>query len=285
MAASYSDDPLKESRRICSKYLGKSAAKNYLNIINDIKSVSSGIKPSFLYDYSAVTADNLRSLVDSLKKTGIIAQNVPLVVVVVDEDLFICHQQTVTKALDLKIINPSFIDISKCCQLPRLLSKEESMMHILHSQSSPHVQGVSENLDSHLEGFVKKLAGFSSSHLAPVVHLHLPKTINRTTVFGLFLGYPVIYWYRTNDEGETCLSMVPLRVYKLAGHIPSTSKGNDYNPNAHDFCTFSCPEVLTKETKEIISKWYVNIQKFTKSSIYDRITISSDVVTLPSVSL
>ena len=73
--------------------------------------------------------------------------------------------------------------------------------------------------------------------------------INRSTVFGLLLGYPVVYWYRNVSTADNCLSHVPLRVFRILA-VDSTE---DSQPTV--IYSFTVPDHLYSHCQFLIDNW------------------------------
>jgi len=79
--------------------------------------------------------------------------------------------------------------------------------------------------------------------------LELPADINRSTVFGLLLGYPVVYWYSDITRADNCLSHVPLRMFSISA-MNSTAANQ---PTV--IYSFTVPELLYSHCKFLIDNW------------------------------
>jgi len=77
----------------------------------------------------------------------------------------------------------------------------------------------------------------------------LTPDINRSTVFGLLLGYPVVYWYKNITDADNCLSHVPLRLFRILA-VDSTA---DSKPTI--IYSFTVPERLYSHCQFLIDSW------------------------------
>ena len=73
---------------------------------------------------------------------------------------------------------------------------------------------------------------------------------NITTIFGILLDYPVVYWYEDNVNADTCLSCKDLTNYKL----------NIVNSDAplmdHSIYSFTIPmSVIDESIQNKIDQW------------------------------
>jgi len=78
----------------------------------------------------------------------------------------------------------------------------------------------------------------------------LTPDINRSTVFGLLLGYPVVYWYSNVTTADNCLSYVPLRLFRILA-VDSTA---DSHPTI--IYSFTVPEQLYSNCHFLIDSWH-----------------------------
>ena len=83
--------------------------------------------------------------------------------------------------------------------------------------------------------------------------LELNADVNRSSVFGLLLGYPVVYWYRNVTTADNCLSHVPLRLFQVFA-VDSTT---DSQPTV--LYSFSVPEQLYSHCQFTIDNWYLQL--------------------------
>ena len=100
------------------------------------------------------------------------------------------------------------------------------------------------------------------------VELKFPAHVNRTTIFGILLGYPVVYWYDTRDETmSNCLGMTPLCVNKVNCLI--TLPDGDCHSN--ELFSYSFPLSMKHLVEKHIKVWYDNVL-----SIVSEIAVCSD---------
>lgn len=87
--------------------------------------------------------------------------------------------------------------------------------------------------------------------------LELSPEVNRTSVFGLLLGYPVVYWYSNVSSADNCLSQVPLRLFRI---LTVDSMGD--RPMTVIY-SFTVPEQLYGHCQSFVDSW----QKHLLSSV------------------
>ena len=253
----------------------------------------------------------LKEFVDSLRTAGIIAQKTPLAVVTIDSDVLLCNVDLL-RGLTSDRAKKHVIDASSHLKTPRVMSSEESTVLLEKylgelqdvferfdiSCKTKHRQTTNPELDRKRMGPNEQhgnhhdidacqcLQPDTSVHRTPVVDLLLPPTNNRTTMFGLLLGYPVIYWYRTEDEtdpanAEVCLDFVPLRVYTVAGKLIST----DVECQPHTIYSFSCPEEQAAVMSDTIKNWLKTTQRVDCSKYFSDISMTYKCISLAKVAL
>ncbi|NWJ02759.1 CA074 protein, partial [Crypturellus undulatus] len=104
---------------------------------------------------------------------------------------------------------------------------------------------------------------------------------NLCTVFGVLLGYPLAYTFAVEDGFENCLALTPLRVFTVQASCHRIR---------HDLVvqiySFSIPENLYPEVKEMVDAWSDNLKNsFSSQNDFVNLCISSEVVTLSAVAL
>jgi hypothetical protein len=106
------------------------------------------------------------------------------------------------------------------------------------------------------------------------------------TLLGVFLGYPVIYWYNAmiRNDGETCLSFVPLTVLKVNVEIRG---GCPKQYTCHDLYAFSVPSGVFPHLEQNVQQWFMDMMDNMKSQegLFKNIKVIKETVVLPSVIL
>lgn len=107
------------------------------------------------------------------------------------------------------------------------------------------------------------------------------------TLLGVFLGYPVVYWFKPmsiRNDGETCLSFVPLTVFKINVEIC----GRYLNQNrCHNLYSFSVPSDALPYLEHKVRQWFKDLMDIAKSQTghFKNIRLMKEFVVLPSVVL
>lgn len=117
--------------------------------------------------------------------------------------------------------------------------------------------------------------------------LNLDKNWCVPTLLGIFLGYPVIYWYKViskRNNGETCLSLVPLTVFKINVEIRG---GYPKQIRCHDLYSFSVPRDALLHLEHKVQLWFKDLLAVIKSQkgIFKNMKLMKETVVLPSVVL
>jgi hypothetical protein len=106
------------------------------------------------------------------------------------------------------------------------------------------------------------------------------------TLLGVFLGYPIIYWYKSTmrNDGETCLSFVPLAVLKVNVEIRD---GCPKQYTCHDLYAFSVPSDVLPHLEHKVQQWFKDLMDIMKSQegLFKNMKLNKETVVLPSVIL
>ncbi|XP_038067457.1 UPF0739 protein C1orf74-like [Patiria miniata] len=275
-----------EAEHIVKRYLGKTAKKNWKHILLSIEGVSSGIKPSFLYDYSCLEPSQLSKMTADLAASGFLAKE-NLQVLGLGQDAFLTNISCVKDTVDeiykaLEKGRQVVVDVSAHLEQPKLLEDET-------------VQRIKDQV-----GDVLAQLQDPQNNSQAVLELHPQQGWNLSTVFGVLLGYPVVYWYSDVENCSNCLSMIPLRVYRVSieSDKPNSSSSAKYEfPNRHQTAfkpgrvddtvhehhiySFSVPGALLPRFQDRIDDWFQTVQERT----HIKLRITCESVTLPAVAL
>ncbi|XP_033646366.1 UPF0739 protein C1orf74 homolog [Asterias rubens] len=276
------------AEHIIKRHLTKTARKNWQSILDDIKAVCDGIKPSLLYDYSRMDPIELSKMVielssscrsDTFKKQ--------LKVLRLGEDTFLAnipHLQAVLQETHQFLGEDGRhvgVDVSADLERPRLLHPEAC-----------------RQLQDHVADVLSQLSG-SDSKMERVLGLDPNKDWNFSTMFGALIGYPVLYWYKEcTGIDSNCLSFVPLCVYTVQitpdqktstekSNFSSTQgdearaiRGTQVSRNQHSVYSFSVPQELVHHFEGGIDNWFKRLQE-----THSNLELTHSLVTLPAVAL
>jgi len=144
-----------------------------------------GKKPSFLWDLGNV-------MISDLLKLKIFFSD--LVVINISGDYFVSTSELIKKhCRDLNMNFPLIVDISCDRKEPKMATSE-----IVVNQECMTAEVMKQIIDSAEE----------------VIDLRYKESWNISTLFGILLGYPVVYYYDINNENN-CLSNQDLLVHKI----------------------------------------------------------------------
>ncbi|CAH1265012.1 C1orf74 [Branchiostoma lanceolatum] len=123
---------------------------------------------------------------------------------------------------------------------------------------------------------------------------------NISTLFGLLVGYPVLYWYDPTQD-STCLSMVPLLVYNVyvcldhdSATTAATALGeksvcdcpDERNNHKHKLYSFSIPKNVKQDFSKQIDCWFKRVQEeFALQDAFCCLEMKCSEMTLPTVAL
>jgi len=150
--------------------------------------------------------------------------------------------------------DPVIIDVSKCLGNPRILHTDDTALVIRPMRDS--LCNALVNLNAPKD----------------YVNVAVLPGVNRTTMFGLMLGYPVLYWYKCARDDDNmagdCLSFVPLCVKRTLISMCSNchrtcrkTKGTSQEKQLilmHPFksvSSFSYPESLSDGCSSAFAAW------------------------------
>jgi hypothetical protein len=106
------------------------------------------------------------------------------------------------------------------------------------------------------------------------------------TLLGVFLGYPVIYWYKETmrNDGESCLSFVPLTVLKINVQIRG---GCPKQCRCYDLYSFSVPSAVFLHLEQEVQQWFEDLMNKVKpqEGLFTNMKLMKETVVLPSVIL
>ena len=217
---------MKSSFCIFKRYLGISLKKKFSSILLDLVCVSAGIKATLLFDYACIPAEKLYRMCSDLFESGHICK--PLDVLLIEQDLFVCCATLLIQDLRQKLTLKSvtFIDVSGQLRNPCIIEKDSDRFNTIMARmcssfvkkleqaviSNPGVPANSKTMkdkgrleDKDRHGRLLRIENGENS-------------IALCSVFGFFLGYPVIYWQDDRTE-YNCLEMCPLHIFRMKLNI------------------------------------------------------------------
>uniref|UniRef100_A0A240PKP3 Uncharacterized protein n=1 Tax=Anopheles christyi TaxID=43041 RepID=A0A240PKP3_9DIPT len=198
-------------------------------IAQQLYAIDKGLKLGFLWDVGYLSMDEVSNLLDSLKAANLLQDTVVVVQIGHNsaDDFGVCHMNRFVG----QQLHPIVIDVSAGHAAPRLANERVATV----------CNDVINLLETGLEN-IRSLQDPNSAgrkNTKPVLW-PLGDNFCRTTAYGLFVGYPIVYWYDTELTQDNCLSHVPLTVFQ-AGIKGQTDES--FSP----FVSFSVPNVLLNE--------------------------------------
>lgn len=210
-------------------------SKRWKELALNLSFIRRGIKPGLLWDLGIITIPRLLEL-------RIILQDI--FVLDIAGDFFVSSRQCFNKHFqNLESNFPIVIDISSNLTEPMIATTDI-------------VQNIIKDFRNLLS-----LIQYSDKD---VIGIKIDDYINVTTMFGLLLGYPVVYYYDTGMEGN-CLSNRDLTVYKVGSQ------------NIWPI-SFSVPTNLLTQTS--IPDWLDKLR-----TLFSDLDIKSESVNLPFVAM
>ena len=144
-----------------------------------------------------------------------------------DLDFFIIHVRETIRVLESPV---TFVDVTRTLE------------------DGPKVLGTSPLPTDFKDYLVKKITSPCGGDARKVIRVEL-EGVNGTTVFGLFLGYPVVYWYSNGSEEDgsdgTCLDGREVVVCKIHCNVMDDVGG----------LAFSYPKCLSAVLEPKIREW------------------------------
>ena len=216
------------------------AAKYWKEMYLCILAVDCGLKTSYLVDQCCIQPLQVHKLVTNLHCEKLISSD-NLCTVLIFDDIFVLQSKKTLIHLH-RILNKchvGFVDVSQDLDEPKLHKCENFL-------------GLLKRFCVKFTDFIERCNKVrqEDSSLAEIFEFK-DKIIHPCTVFGIILGYPLVYWL--SDVSETnCLSAVVLTVYSCEIAVKS------WRDKSEDFMTvssFSFPETLTAVFKKHIKSW------------------------------
>ena len=252
-------------RNAITSVFGRNSRKHQHAVMRDIMAVDTGLKLSFLVDYMSSSASDWRRLLCALTADDIISH--PLLVILLDEtEIFIVRDDLISCLTEEPI--PVGVDVSVTNTCPVVLN---------HSVVEHHKHVLLQCL----ENMMKEKQSYESELLP---RLCLPTSVNRTTIYGLLLGYPLVYWFTTSENtSDNCLTMEPLTVHRACASQDTCGTGTAQTAD-HVLFSFSVPEKI--DSKERIEKWKIALRdKFDSQQFFTNLLFDNRDVALSSVML
>ncbi|XP_019634122.1 PREDICTED: UPF0739 protein C1orf74 homolog [Branchiostoma belcheri] len=277
MAAEFSL-PARWRQAVCNS-LGKKAAKYTTDLMCDIISVDRGLKPMFLVDYGGFVGSEMTAFVQELLRSGLVERK--LAVLTVESDVFVLNADASVAHLEAVQSDSSKFVVDVTFSLPEPRAATEDCTQTVRDCARVVAKYIATMRESSV------LQG----NITP------EKSWNISTLFGLFVGYPVLYWYDPTQEG-TCLSMVPLAVYNVYVCLEKNSGtalkekssicecSEEKSHHKHKLYSFSIPKALQQDFSKQTDCWFKKVRElFALQGVFCCVEMKCIEMTLPTVAL
>lgn len=240
-------------RGIFRDCLGGSSVKYCDEVAPLLVAVDQGAKPALLWDVSTPETSLLLKLLKESHDRKLL--NNRLILIEVDVDYFIVNKKVLkTYVSDLLSSSPTWlVDISNAT--PKVASSEVHqefsgyLKDILNQLGFSTTEASNSSQSSQGHNEPQQDSNSSNENICPpcVSITSLPDDVNLSTIFGCLLGYPNIYWWNADSEGESLTGM-PLKVYKLSATY-------SVDGSQAELFSFSIPEALEPDLRTGIELW------------------------------
>lgn len=241
---------------IVKQYFGRCSSRNVFDIVCNIWSVDTGIKSAYLWDRLATKAETVMKFIEYLIDNHHLKHK--LIVLDIEECIFI------VKNIHLPKNNISMVDVSYTLDVPNVIPEVPT---------EDIIKPILSLLDASLNS--GNLSSFGNLR-----KIDPGENVNRTTLYGLLIGYPIVYWYSDIKLASNCLSMEPLCVQNVECRLKSNAN------KSFLLYSFSYPKRLHEKLKVVTDIWFKNLRDNAANNDYfENLTIDSKFVTLHSVAL
>lgn len=234
-----------------------------LELAAQVSAVDLGLKPALLYDSNSAGAVQVQQYLSSLQSSQLVSE--VLLTLDLNGNVLIVNPAAVRSNVEQLFDDGSVAVIDVCHSLEKPAITDRPRAEL---ESIAHDLLLLLLRMEQLEGEEKPLCVGEKS-----------EEWNLCTVFGLFLGYPVTYWFDQTKSFDNCLAMTPLMV---------TTASAVWQARGHKCClySFSVPADLLQEMQPNLEEWRLRLQeRFQQQNVLTDLTICQTTVTLPSVCL
>ncbi|XP_075052329.1 UPF0739 protein C1orf74 homolog isoform X2 [Mixophyes fleayi] len=250
-----------------------SAAKNHLKglkrsfalkLAAEILSVDCGLKPCFLYDFSAAGKLQIQAYLQELQQMGFIKG--PLHVLNMSETILIIRVSRAVSCLSTLLQSQDLhvMDVSAWLQQPKIFNQDQLC----------HIRCHLLDLLTYLRPYLDEQPGTIS--LGDII---CPEW-NLCTMFGFLLHYPAVYWFDTTKNFENCLSLIPLKRFI----VQTTCSKIDLH--TMQMYSFTIPESIYFSLQLPLQAWSKDLRHmFHGQDHFTDLEILTETVILPAVAL
>ena len=234
--------------------LPKSGRKIWCSLYLDFQFIQLGIKRSLLFDYADVSFEDLISLVRKIKSTCIVEPiGDELVVMKAGESCFILHSNKFLQYLgdveEIYFNDSTFQSTKRRGIIADISTSISGPMELKSMDEKDELRRIIEEAKNKL----LLLGSRPSSHIV----LSDAKEIPWCTIFGIFLNYPCVYWFKTENSNLVGESLINY-------HIKLNEKAafGIEIPHNYSILSFTVPETLiTLHGEDFVLQWYTSLRR------------------------
>lgn len=236
-----------------------------LDLAAQVCAVNLGLKPSLLYDINSASAEQLQEYLSSLQSLQLVSNS--LLVMSLSGNCFIVNPGSLKTNIQ-RVLHDSSVTVVDVC----------------HSLESPTIANLQTcklvNVGQKLLILLEEFQRLEEAE-KPLYVGEESEDWNLCSVFGLLLGYPVIYWFDQTVGFENCISMTPLIVITASAAFQT-----DATTHRCGLYSFSFPAALLEETQSSLQNWKLGLQEiFEQQDVLKDLSLSQSPITLPSLCL
>ncbi|XP_045166217.2 UPF0739 protein C1orf74 homolog [Mercenaria mercenaria] len=252
-------------RTSITKHLGRKVVRHTESLMVDITAVDIGIKPGYLYDIGQPNGEKIKELLQDLKQQHLIKNN--LNVLEIGMDCLIVNVEELRKSAYFSDCNETLIDVSGSKNKPCIRSDKST------------ASGIKEELDKIID-----VLDCNKVKLLP----HCYPSCNVSSLFGMVLNYPVVYWYDNLDgKGDNCLSMEKLTSVKVDCLQKNGPKPKSVTKiDRHCLYSFSYPSCLNSVCRPFVDQWFAQLKdRVQHQMVFTDVEITFEEIVLEAVCL
>ena len=233
----------------------------------DIKAVDVGIKPAYLYDIGLPVSHKLHSFISELLGDSLVSNLVSIVEI--GMDCFIVNSEsvkTIQESLSQNELGIKIVDITNDANSK--IFDNKTILAELHAA-------------------VKDIAGNLMSDRVQIYSLTDTVQCNRTSLFGILLGYPTVYWFdESKNETHNYLSLVPLCCIQITASVAvGMDCSTDHKIETHHLYSFSYPVGNNDALKGVVDEWFETLKLKCKDTIFEDLSFNRTEKSFEAVSL
>lgn len=200
----------------------------------DIHMVIVGLKPCLLIDTIAVSGirrqiEELITHINSTTSCGS-KDTIDIKILTIAEDYLLVNMHEIV----LRIKDERYyINISSCLELPIIMDNSNTIKSMINNISAQLQNVFTETSDTTIKDII--------------IH----SDWNITTIFGILLDYPVVYWYSDMVDVKTCLPHKDLINYQIINNF--TGNNSLVERNVYSFTIPAC--VINDSLERYVNTW------------------------------